>query len=224
VNWNSERMSCDDVRAAIADSVIVGSPDRETDVGAHVATCDACRAYRDDCRRLWSELGALPVPPPAGEARRRLENARGAPPVRTERGWTRRLLIAAGFVVAMAIGYRAASWRSASQMSSSQQYLLLLYDTDATSRLSPAAMSAVVSEYSAWARGLRSRGKLVTAEKLSSAPGEWFGGQVAAVGGEHVGGFFLIRVKSPEEAKQIASECPHVRHGGRVELRAIQKT
>jgi hypothetical protein len=224
VNWNSEKVTCDDVRAAIGDSVIIGVAESEPAVEAHVATCDACRAYRDDCRRLWSELGALPVPTASETARRRLENALRVES-RSRRGpWTRRLLVAAGFVVAMAIGYGAASWRAGVQSVGSQEYLLLLYDTDATSHLTPAAMAAVVAEYSAWGRGLRSEGKLVTAEKLSDAPSAWFGGQVAAVGGERVGGFFLIRAGSADEARQIASECPHVRHGGRVELRAIQKT
>ena len=222
MNWNSERMSCDEARASIADSVIVGSLDRAGAVDAHVATCDACRAYRDDCRRLWSELGALPAPSPAADGRRRLENALHPRPV--SRGWRRPLSIAAGFLVAMVIGYGFAQWRASAPSDASQQYLILLYDTDSTSRISPAAMSAVIAEYSGWARGLRSKGKLVTAEKLSDAPSAWFGGQVASAGGERLGGFFLIRVSSAAEARAIAAECPHVRRGGRVELRAIQKT
>jgi hypothetical protein len=215
-------MSCDDVRASIADNIIVGASEHEPAVEAHVATCDACRAYRDDCRRLWSELGTLPAPSPTIGGPRRLENAirpHVTPPV-----WTRRLLIAAGFILAMVLGYGAASWRASAPPDASQQYLLLLYDTDATSHLSPAAMSAVIAEYSEWARELRSRGKLVFAEKLSDAPSEWFGGQVASVGGERLGGFFLIRAASVGEARQIAAECPHVKHGGRVEVRAIQRT
>ena len=222
MNWNSERMSCDEARAAIADSVIVGSADADAAVDAHVATCAACRAYREECRRLWSELGTLPIPSPAADGRRRLENAIG---LRAHsRVWIRQLLIAAGLVLAMVLGYSVARWRVSAPTDGSQQYLILLYDTDSTSRISPAAMSAVIAEYSGWARGLRSRGKLVTAEKLSDAPSAWFGGQVASLGGERLGGFFLIRVGSAEEARQIAAECPHVRRGGRVELRAIQKT
>ena len=220
MNWNSESMSCDEARAAIADSVIVGSA--EGPAGAHVATCEACRAYREECRRLWSELGALPTPSPAADGRRRLENAIG--PRERSRVPVRQLLIAAGLVVAMVVGYGFARWRVSPPADASQQYLILLYDTDATSHVSPAAMSAVIAEYSGWARGLRSRGKLVTAEKLSDAPSAWFGGQVASMGGERLGGFFLIRAGSAEEAREIAAECPHVRRGGRVELRAIQKT
>ena len=222
MNLNSERMSCEDARAAIADSVIVASEDGERAVNAHVAACDACRAYREDCRRLWSELGTLRVPSLSAVGRQRLENAI-RPPTRS-RPWARRLVLAASFVVAMVAGYGIARWRATVPPDGGQQYLILLYDTDSTSRISPAAMSAVIAEYSGWARGLRSKGKLVTAEKLSDAPSAWFGGRVASMGGERLGGFFLIRVGSAEEAKEIAADCPHVRRGGRVELRAIQKT
>ena len=222
MNWNSESMSCDAARAAIADSVIVGKAESDPIVDAHVATCDACREYRDECRRLWSELGSLPIPSAAAGARRRLENA--LRPRVESRPWLRRVLIAAGFVLAMIAGYGFARWRASVPADGAQQYLILLYDTDSTSRISPAAMSAVIAEYAGWARGLRSKGKLVTAEKLSDAPSAWFGGQVASAGGERLGGFFLIRVSSAAEALQIAAECPHVKRGGRVELRAIQKT
>ena len=222
MNWNSERMSCDEARATIADSLIVGSAESGPVVDAHVATCDACREYLEECRRLWLELGTLPAASPSTSARRRLENAiRPRPEAPT---WVRQLLIAAGFVAAMVIGYGFARWRASGSSDGAQQYLILLYDTDSTSHLSPAAMTAVIAEYSGWARGLRSKGKLVTAEKLSDAPSAWFGGQVAPAGGERLCGFFLIRVGSAAEAREIAAECPHVRRGGRVELRAIQKT
>jgi hypothetical protein len=222
VNWNSERMTCDDVRAAIADSVIAGSA-LSAAIETHVAGCDACRTYREECRRLWSDLGELPVPAPRPDARERLENAIGGSSRRTAPSWMRGLLIAAGFVLAMALGYGVASWRG-SQRDATQQYLLLLYDTDATSHMSPADMSTIMREYSVWARGLRSRGELVRGDKLADTTIAWIGGEVAAVGGERVGGFFLIRAGSADEARAIASECPHVKHGGRLELRAIDKT
>ena len=222
MNWNSETMSCDQARAAIADSVIVGSAGSEAARDAPNAACGECRGYREECRRLWSALGTLPTPSPAADGRRRLENAIRARA--KSRRWAGQVLIAAVFVLAMVIGYGFARWRLSAPADGAQQYLILLYDTDSTSHISPAAMSAVIAEYSGWARGLRSKGKLVTAEKLSDAPSAWFGGQVASVGGERLGGFFLIRVGSAAEAREIAAECPHVRRGGRVELRAIQKT
>ena len=61
MNWNSERMSCDEARAAIADSVIVGSAGSEAALDAHIAACGECRGYREECRRLWSVLGTWMV-------------------------------------------------------------------------------------------------------------------------------------------------------------------
>ena len=131
----------------------------------------------------------------------------------------------------MAIGYGAASWNAArssvvaSGVDATQQYLLLLYDNESTgSALSPAQLQSIIAEYSAWARGLRAAGKLVSAEKLKDEPSDWYGGSVTIEGGERLGGFFLIRVHDAAEARQIAQACPHLKHGGRVELRAIQKT
>ena len=113
---------------------------------------------------------------------------------------------------------------AAAPTDASQQYLLLLYDNEPTRNLSPAQLEGIIAEYSAWARGLRAAGKLVSAEKLKDEPSAWFGGEVSVVGGDRLGGFFLIRVHDAAEARQIAEACPHLKHGGRVELRAIQKT
>lgn len=242
MNWNNDSMSCDRARESIADSII-GRGVR-ADVGAvdaHLASCAACRAYQAECETMWAALGELPVPAEALNARARFDAAlRGerAAALRLSRSsmMTRRLLIAAGVVGAIALGYGAGSWnaaRSANPMSSvvasssdtAQQYLLLLYDPESSGPgLSPAQIDAVIAEYSAWAQGLRAAGKLVSAEKLKDAPSEWFGGSVSIATGERLGGFFLIRVHDAAEARQIAEACPHLKHGGRVELRAIQKT
>jgi hypothetical protein len=131
----------------------------------------------------------------------------------------------------MAVGYGAASWKTASSSAvaaappeASQQYLLLLYDNEPTRNLSPGQLASVIAEYSAWGRGLQAAGKLVSAEKLKDEPSVWLGGSVSIEGGERLGGFFLIRARDAAEARQIAEACPHLKHGGRVELRAIQKT
>ena len=156
------------------------------------------------------------------------------PRVRAPRSsaWVRRSLLAAGLVGAMAVGYATARWGSvrpessvvATSTDASQQYLLLLYDNEPTRNLSPTQLESIIAEYSAWARGLRAAGKLVSAEKLKDEPSAWFGGEVSIVGGDRLGGFFLIRAHDAAEARRIAEACPHLKHGGRVELRAIQKT
>ena len=108
---------------------------------------------------------------------------------------------------------------------SKPRFLLLLYDSSNPAATPTAAQkAAIVAEYSAWARSLASEGLLVAAEELSASSPEWYGGSVRTVDGARIGGFFLIRARDLSEARQIAERCPHLRHGGRIELRPIQPT
>ena len=238
MNWNDDSMTCDRARESIADSIIAGVASADAPaVETHLAGCAACRAYRAEVEAMWASLRELPVSAPASDARARLDAALRADRVaalRTtqSRDWVRRSLVAAGIVGAMVVGYAGARWSSvhtestvvAAPTDASQQYLLLLYDNEATNNISATQLQSVIAEYSAWARGLRAAGKLVSAEKLKDEPSAWFGGEVSVVDGDRLGGFFLIRVHDAAEARQIAEACPHLKHGGRVELRAIQKT
>jgi len=225
-------MNCDRARESIADSVIARAPVVDaTAVEAHLAGCAACRAYRAECEAMWASLGELPVPAAAADARARFDKALRGERASGRSVLIRRLLIAAGIVGAMAVGYGAASWKSTHAVDvtttateGSQQYLLLLYDNEPTRNLSSAELNGIIAEYSAWGRGLRAAGKLVSAEKLKDEPSVWYGGEVSIVGSDRLGGFFLIRARDAAEARQIAEACPHLKHGGRVELRAIQKT
>jgi len=84
---------------------------------------------------------------------------------------------------------------------------------------------ARVSEYRRWAAELRGRGRFVAGEKLED------GGRVVSPSGVTaapapdpqggVAGYFLFEAKSLEDAVAIARSCPHVRHGGRITVRAV---
>jgi hypothetical protein len=43
-------------------------------------------------------------------------------------------------------------------------------------------------------------------------------------GGERIGGYFLIRAADDAAALALARSCPHLRHGGRIEVRRIRPT
>ena len=233
MNWNDDSAACAEAREAIADAVLAGgSVQIDTATELHIASCAECRAYRAQCERLWRELGELPVPARRAHARRRFDEALGPRVSLSGLSW-KRFIIAAGFVVAALLGYgagtlgaRATVSRAASASTdSTPRFLLLLYDSNNPAPAPSAEQKArIVAEYSAWARSLASEGRLVTAEELSDNPPEWFGGSVRTVDGSHIGGFFLIRARDLSEARQIAERCPHLRHGGRIELRPIQPT
>ena len=65
-----------------------------------------------------------------------------------------------------------------------------------------------VDEYRGWARDLRAENVVIDGVKLKSAPSP-------------LSGYFMIRARDLDEAKRIAASCPHVRHGGTIEVREI---
>jgi hypothetical protein len=200
----------------------------------HITSCAECRAYRSDCESLWRGLGELPVPAPAAGARRRFDAALGRESPSRAPSWGR-FAIAAGLVVAALIGYGAGTLRERARPSpiraasasadSTSRFLLLLYDSADSAKTPNAELRPkIVAEYSAWARSLATEGRLVAAEELADTAPEWLGGSVRTVDGARVGGFFLIRARDLSEARQIAARCPHLKYGGRIELRPIHPT
>jgi hypothetical protein len=45
----------------------------------------------------------------------------------------------------------------------------------------------------------------------------------AQVSGESIAGYFLVRARDYRHAVTIAEGCPHVRHGGSIEIRRIAR-
>ena len=233
VNWNDDSAACANAREAIADAVLVrGGADIDPAIERHIASCAECRAYRSDCETLWLGLGELPVPAPAADARRQFDEALGRRPPSRWPSW-KQIAIAAGLVVAALIGYGAGALRerqsplraASAATDSTPRFLLLLYDSgDPAATPSAERRVKIVAEYSAWARSLAAEGRLVSAEELSDAPPEWLGGSVRTVDGAYIGGFFLIRARDLSEARHIAERCPHLKYGGRIELRPIHPT
>jgi hypothetical protein len=88
-----------------------------------------------------------------------------------------------------------------------------------------------VAEYTAWARSLGARGLIVAGEKLKddavvlSRKDAGVTIETEKVTSEESAprGYFVIRARDLDEAIAIARECPHLKHGGQVSLRPIDK-
>jgi hypothetical protein len=88
-----------------------------------------------------------------------------------------------------------------------------------------------VKEYSAWARDLRQQGLLVGGEKLkdelnvlsTSVDGRQVNENRANLNEGGVAGYFLLPSSDYDQALAIARTCPHLKHGGAVELRQIER-
>ena len=140
----------------------------------------------------------------------------------------RRWTIAAGLAASLA-AFGAGWWaRSAvpgaapGASASADRYVLLLHDTGRV--LAAAEEERLVAEYAGWAADLRTRGVVIGGEKLEDA--RWLLGpggsrEEAGPASGAVAGYFLIEAADPAAALAVAESCPHLRHGGRVELRRI---
>ena len=108
------------------------------------------------------------------------------------------------------------------------QYMFLIRGDDEVER-SPAEMQGIVEEYMAWARKLRSEGRMRGGDELASNGKmiRGFGSSATVSDGpfaetkEAIGGYFLIDADDENHALAIAKDCPGLKRGGAVEVRAI---
>jgi hypothetical protein len=101
------------------------------------------------------------------------------------------------------------------------RFVLFLYDAPSEPELSDAQMQERVSEYRNWAIRLREGGAEIRGEKLKTE-GRRLGS--ASPGEAPLGGYFIVSAKDWSAAMEIARSCPHVKHGGTIEVREIEKT
>jgi hypothetical protein len=121
---------------------------------------------------------------------------------------------AAAAVVLLVAGYGLGVWHwqpPAATAPSGPRFVLLLHET-ASTRSSGVPEQVLVEEYRNWARGVHAGGRAISGEKLKD------------VEGETLSGFFIVEAPTVEAARAIADSCPHVRYGGRIEVREIDPT
>lgn len=184
-------------------------------------------------REKFTALSRQCQPPPALETRiiSTLKSKGLIRMATTQRNFAApRLTVAFAAVVLLALGFSLGKWQSRTLQPDPnlQTFIMLLHEAGTVE----AHEADKVSEYSKWAHTIAQAGQLVDGEKLrydgrllrrvdeklevlEFAPHE---------DAEHVGGYFLIQARDYEEAVQIARSCPHLKYGGVVELRQIDKT
>lgn len=107
-------------------------------------------------------------------------------------------------------------------------YLLIFRGTDWHKGLSPEQMQQVVGDWMAWFERLGREGKVAGGNPLENegkvvtgAGGRMVADGPFAEAKEAIGGYFLLTVKTEEEALAIARQCPGLPYGAIVELRPI---
>jgi hypothetical protein len=104
------------------------------------------------------------------------------------------------------------------------RYLLLLLLHEDESFRPDRPPVALRAEVGRWATRLQRAGELIEGDRLGLqghlvTPN---GAESGLAPGDVVSGFFVVRAVSDERALAIARTCPHLAHGGYVELRRIQ--
>lgn len=191
--------------------------------------------------REQQALGGLPrekVPPPFLEERivEVLKESNLIRPRRT--GWWTSLhkvpiACAASLVLFMLGGMTGVWWASApAPKKDMPEFLLLLRASPEQSQSRSADEELrLVKEYSAWAGTIGQEGLLIGGEKLKEetrslrAADGLISTSVAQnePGGEAIAGYFLILAKDYEHALTIARTCPHLKYGGSIEVRQIDR-
>jgi hypothetical protein len=97
--------------------------------------------------------------------------------------------------------------------------------------ITPEIIQGIIQKYNDWAEGLRKSGHLVSLNKLREEPGKNITGvgpnQVVTDGPyaetrEIIGGYWIITAANYDEAVKLASTCPSLEFGSRVEVREVE--
>ncbi len=110
----------------------------------------------------------------------------------------------------------------------SSEYMLVFRGTDWHKGLSAEQMQQVAGQWMAWFNRLTEQGKAIAGNPLEREGKIVSGknGRVVADGPfaeskEAIGGYFLLQVKSLDEAVAIAQDCPGLAYGAVVEVRPV---
>lgn len=141
-----------------------------------------------------------------------------------------RLAGAFAAIALVALGFSLGKWQGQTSRGDAglETFILLLHEAGRVDTHE----TAKVIEYGNWARTLAQAGQLRAGAKL-----RYDGRLLQRVEGQlevrefapredsdHLGGYFLIQAPNYDEAVKIAESCPHLKYGGMVELRQIDKT
>jgi|ERR1051326_645214 hypothetical protein len=112
----------------------------------------------------------------------------------------------------------------------SPEYLLLFRGNDWYKSLSPEEMQGVASKWMAWFKRLMDEGVCLAGQPLeregrlvSGKSGRVVSDGPFAESKEAIGGYFLLRVNTIDEAVAIAKECPGLAYGIQVEVRPVRE-
>ena len=110
-----------------------------------------------------------------------------------------------------------------------KDFMLIFKGGSDAMNMSPEEMQTHMGKWFAWVEKLKSANTYVAGEALTPGGKTVKGKKPVVTDGpfaeakEVVGGFFIVRANSIEEASEIAKECPDLPLNGTVEIREVMK-
>lgn len=140
----------------------------------------------------------------------------------------------AASVLLFIVGVMAGAWwatQRTNEATAPEFLLILRMSQQQLQALSSEESSRRVKEYGVWAMELDQTGLLLGGEKLTEEARYLHkAGERVAVSQDQLGqtdaviaGYFLIRANDYEHAIAVAGSCPHLKYGGSIEVRQIEK-
>lgn len=189
-------------------------------------------------RRALGELVREKTPPPFLEERvvetlKRAKLLRASGSVPRVSAPRIGLAVAASLLFFMLGTLAGAKWLAKpEQKTSAPEFMLVLRSaTQQSQPLSPDEVMQRVREYGNWAGQLRQQGVRVDGEKLRNEARILRASDERAAASENrsdksmetIAGYFLIEARDYEHAVKIAEGCPHLKYGGSIEVRQIDR-
>lgn len=112
-------------------------------------------------------------------------------------------------------------------MTDKNSYMLIFRGNEWHKGLSPEEMQQVSDQWMAWFKRLMEDGRALSGNPLEPRGKIVSGANARVVDGpfaeskEAIGGYFLLKVNSLDEAVAIAKECPGLPYGAKIEVRPV---
>lgn len=110
-----------------------------------------------------------------------------------------------------------------------KDFMFIFRNSPENSNASPEEMQSNMQEWFAWVDKLKNQAIYIAGEPLTP-PGKVLKGKQTVItdgpfaeSKEIVGGFFIVKADTLEQAAELAKDCPDLPFGGSVEVREVMK-
>ncbi len=176
-------------------------------------------SYSESEKKLFSQLSKEAAPPPHIEENilKRLK-AQGLVSGSRVMSWKHWAAAAAIAILSFLTGSYYQQYQASKDSINPQLgYMLLLHETE---DFQPGDPMEMFQEYRSWMQSTYARGVKIQGQELDDEA-EWVGipGESSTFKPYRTTGYFVLEANSLQEAMEIARQNPHVKYGGKIEVK-----